>query len=200
MCFISAIILAAGESKRMGQSKLLLKWREASIFEQTLDNYLASAVNEVNVVLGHQAAEMEKLIGDRSVTIAINPAYTKGMSTSIITGINMMSPRTQGIMLALADQPSVTSQTIDKLIQVFRTQKKGIVLPVYHGQRGNPVIFDIKYRDELLALKGDIGGREIVHRHYDDVQEVPVDNRGILIDIDTPEDYKRQKPVTGGSK
>ncbi len=193
--FISAVILAAGEAKRMGQSKLLLNWRESTIFEQTLDNYLASAVNEVNVVLGHQAAEIEKLIGDRTVTIAINPAYTKGMSTSINIGINVMSPRTQGIMLALADQPSVTSQTIDRLIQAFEQHKKGIVLPTYQGQRGNPVIFDIKYRDELLTLKGDIGGREIVHRHYDDVQEVSVDNRGILIDIDTPEDYKRQKSV-----
>lgn len=200
MCFISAIILAAGESKRMGESKLLLKWREASIFEDTVDNYLASAVNEVNVILGNRATEMEKIIGDRSVTVAINPAYTKGMSTSIVIGINVMSPRTQGIMLALADQPSITSQTIDKLIQVFQQRKKGIILPTYHGQRGNPVIFDIKYRNELLALQGDIGGREIVHRHYDDVQEVSVDNRGVLIDIDTPEDYKRQKPVTGGSQ
>jgi molybdenum cofactor cytidylyltransferase len=200
MCFVSAIILAAGESKRMGQPKLLLKWGESSLFEQTLDNYLGSAVNEVNIVLGHQAAEMEKVIGDRSVNTAINPAYSKGMSTSIIIGINIMSPRTQGIMLALADQPSVSSQTIDRLIQVFELRQKGIVLPAYQGQRGNPVIFDIKYRNELLALTGDIGGREIVHRHYNDVQEVSVDNRGVLIDIDTPEDYKRQKPVTGGSK
>jgi molybdenum cofactor cytidylyltransferase len=194
MCFISAIILAAGESKRMGESKLLLKWGEASIFEQTLDHYLASAVNEVAVILGNRAAEMEKLIGDRSVTIGINPAYAKGMSTSIVIGINVMSPRTQGIMLALADQPSVASQTIDRLIQTFQQKKKGIVLPTYHGQKGNPVIFDIKYRNELLALQGDVGGREIVHRHYDDIQEVPVENRGVLIDIDTPEDYRRQQP------
>ena len=135
------------------QSKLLLRWNEESIFEQTLDNYLSSAVNEVNVILGDRATEMEKLIGDRTVNIGINPAYTKGMSTSITIGINIMSPQTQGIMLALADQPSVTSQTIDKLIQVFLLRKKGIVLPTYHGQRGNPVIFDIKYRNELLALK-----------------------------------------------
>ncbi|MBN1367823.1 MAG: molybdenum cofactor cytidylyltransferase [Dehalococcoidales bacterium] len=194
MCFISAIILAAGESKRMGESKLLLKWRGASIFEETVDNYLASAANEVTVILGNQATEMEKLIGDRTVTVAINPAYAKGMSTSIVIGINVMSPRTQGIMLALADQPSVTSQTIDKLIQVFQLRKKGIIVPTYHGQRGNPVIFDIKYRKELLALQGDTGGRDIVGRFYNDIQEVPVENRGVLIDIDTPEDYRRQQP------
>jgi molybdenum cofactor cytidylyltransferase len=194
MCFISAIILAAGESKRMGESKLLLKWRDESIFEQTVDNYLASAVNEVNVILGDHAGELEKLIGDRSVTVAINPAYTKGMSTSIITGINTMSPRTQGIMLALADQPSINSETIGRLIQVFLLKKKGIIVPAYHGKRGNPVIFDIKYRNELLALKGDVGGREIVQRCYNDVQEVPVEDRGVLVDIDTPEDYRRQQP------
>ncbi len=179
----------------MGRAKLLLRWGDTSLFEQTVDNYLGSAVNEVNVVLGYRAAEMEEILGDRSVNVAINPEYSKGMSTSIIAGINIMSPRTQGIILALADQPLVTSQTIDRLIQAFELKQKGIILPVYHGQRGNPVIFDIKYRDKLLALKGDTGGREIVHIYYDDIQEVPVDNRGILIDIDTPEDYKRYSPV-----
>ena len=193
--FISAIILAAGESKRMGQPKLLLKWGESSLFEQTMDNYLASVVNEVNIVLGYEAAEIEKQIGDRSVNIAVNPDYSKGMSTSITIGINIMSPRTQGIMLALADQPSVTTHTIDRLIQVFGLKQKGIVLPVYQGQRGNPVIFDVKYREKLLSLEGDMGGREIVRSCYNDVQEVAVDNRGVLTDIDTPEDYNRHKPA-----
>ena len=189
--FTSAIILAAGESIRMGQPKLLLRWGDVTLFEHTVDNYLASAVSEVNVVLGYRAAEMEKLLGDRSVNITVNPEYSQGMSTSIVAGINAMSLMTQGIILALADQPSVTSQTIDRLIQAFELRQKGIIIPVYHGQRGNPVVFDIKYRDKLLALKGDTGGREIVHTYYDDIQEVSVENRGILIDIDTPEDYKR---------
>ncbi|MBN1367601.1 MAG: nucleotidyltransferase family protein [Dehalococcoidales bacterium] len=194
MCFISAIILAAGESKRMGDTKLLMKWGKVAIFERTVDNYLTSMANEVCVILGDRAAEMEKLLGDRSVMVALNPAYTKGMSTSIVTGINAMSPRTEGIMLALADQPLIISRTIDRLIQVFQQKEKGIVVPTYHGQKGNPVIFNIKYREALLALKGDTGGREIVQRCYTDVREVPVDDRGILIDIDTPDDYRRQQP------
>ena len=193
--FTSAIILAAGESVRMGQPKLLLRWGEISLLEQAVDNFLASAVSEVNIVLGYRAAEMRTLLGDRSVNIAVNSEYSQGMSTSIIAGINIMSPKTQGIILALADQPSVTSLTIDRLIQAYELKQKGIIIPVYHGQRGNPVIFDIKYRDKLLALKGDTGGREIIHTYYDDIQEVSVDNRGILIDIDTPEDYKRYGTV-----
>ena len=193
--FITAIILAAGESKRMGQSKLTLEWGKKSLLEENLDHFLDSGVDEITVVLGYQAAEMERLIGDRSVTIAINPAFSKGMSTSVVVGVNIMSPRTQGIMLALADQPSVDSATINKLIDAFNEQKKGIVVPVFQRKRGNPVIFDIKYRNELLSLKGDIGGREIIGHHAKDVLEVPVENKGVLIDIDTPDDYRKQKPA-----
>ncbi|HEY4711225.1 MAG TPA: nucleotidyltransferase family protein [Dehalococcoidia bacterium] len=87
------------------------------------------------------------------------------------------------------DQPFVDSQTINSLVEAFIANNKGIIIPVYQGRRGNPVIFAIRYKDELLNLKGDVGGREIIKRHPDDVLEVAVNCEGILLDIDTMENY-----------
>ena len=108
---------------------------------------------------------------------------------SIITGLNLIDLRTQAVMIVLGDQPFVDSQTINNLVKEFVSGDKGIAVPVYQGKRGHPVIFDIRYKDELLNLKGDIGGREIVARYSEDVFEVAVDCEGVCIDIDTVENY-----------
>ena len=182
---ISAIILAAGESKRMGIPKLLLSLGKSTILEHTIDNYLNSEVDEVIAVLGNKAEEMLNLIANRPITVASNPAYRRGMSTSIVAGLNLVSDRTEAVMLGMADQPFVDAQTINHLIEAFGTHNKGIIIPVYQGRRGHPVIFAIKYRGELTRLKGDVGGREIIDHHPDDVLEVSVNCEGINIDIDT---------------
>jgi molybdenum cofactor cytidylyltransferase len=188
--FVSAVILAAGESKRMGQPKLLMAWEGKTILEHTIDNYLNSMASETVVVLGYKAKELARVIGDRPVISVVNPAYREGMSSSLISGIKSVSPRTQGIMLALADQPAIDNQTINKLIEIFGKRQKNIVIPAYQGKHGHPVIFHIKYRDELLNIKGDIGAREVIQHHADDVLEVAVDCKGVLIDIDTPSDFQ----------
>jgi molybdenum cofactor cytidylyltransferase len=190
--FVSAIILAAGESVRMGQPKLLMNWHNHTIVEQTIDNYLNSSVNETIVVIGYKAGEIEKAIGDRSVITVLNPHYAKGMSTSIIAGLDFVSVKARGILLALADQPLLDKNPINKLIEAFDSSDKGIVVPVHKGKRGNPVILDVKYRKEILALTGDIGAKEIVDRNPDDVLEIDVGEHTIT-DIDNPEDYRVQK-------
>jgi molybdenum cofactor cytidylyltransferase len=186
---LSAILLAAGKSKRMGELKQLMPLGEGTIIEQAIDNLLASAVDEVIVVLGHKAGEIKRAIAARPVKITVNPDYEEGMSTSIIAGLRLVDPKAQAVMLALGDQPLVESQTINRLIDEFRKSDKGIALPTYKGKRGNPVIFAIKYKPELLKLKGDIGGRDIVKRHPQDVLEVAVSSEGVITDIDTEEDY-----------
>ena len=183
--FISAIILAAGESRRMGKPKQLIPLEKTTILEQTVDNFLNSEVHDVIVVVGYKAEEVAKLIANRPVTVAVNSAYREGMSTSIVAGLSLLSDKAQGVMFALADQPFIDSQTINRLIEAFGIYDKGIVMPIYQGRRGHPVIFSIKYKEELLSLKGDIGGREIICRHPDDVFEVAVNCEGIFVDIDT---------------
>ena len=186
---ISAILLAAGESKRMGQSKQLMPFGETTILEQAVDNLINSTVSETIVVLGHRAEEVMNVITSKPVKIVINPDYQQGMSTSIIAGLDLVDSGTRAVMIALGDQPFVDSQTINSIIEAFVVSDKGIAIPVYQGRRGHPVIFAIRYKGELLRLKGDIGGREIIDQHPDDVLEVAVSCKGVCVDIDTVDSY-----------
>ena len=190
---ISAILLAAGESKRMGQPKQLMPFDHSTIVEQTIDNLLDSRVSEVIVVLGHRAEEVIKTIAAKPVKIAINPNYQQGMSTSIIAGLKLIDSRAQAVIIALGDQPFVDKQTINSLMEAFVAHNRGIAIPVYKGRRGHPIIFAIRYKGELLGLKGDIGGREIIDRHPDDMLEVAVNCEGVCIDIDTMDNYTWKK-------
>lgn len=190
MPMLSAILLAAGESKRMGKPKQLMPLGKSTLLEQAIDNLLNSSVDETIVVLGHKAREISQAIAKKRVRIALNPDYKQGMSTSIIAGLKQVDRRSRAVMLALADQPLVESGTINQLIEAFNKNDKGIAIPTHRGRRGNPVIFDLKYKPELLKLEGDIGGRVIIQNHPDDVLEVPVDSPSVISDIDTKEDYK----------
>jgi molybdenum cofactor cytidylyltransferase len=190
---ISAILLAAGESNRMGQPKQLMPFGQITIVERTIDNLLNSAVSETIVVLGYKDEEIRKTIAGKPIKIAINPDYQQGMSTSIIAGLKQVDKRARAVLIALGDQPFVNSQTITSLVEAFIANNRGILIPVYQGRRGNPVIFAIKYKGELLNLKRDVGGREIIKLHPDDVLEVAVNCEGVLLDIDTMENYT---PIT----
>jgi len=187
---LSAILLAAGESKRMGKPKQLMPLGKSTLLEQAIDNLLNSSVDETIVVLGHKAQEITKTIANKPVKIVLNPDYRQGMSTSIIAGLILVDPRSHAVMLALGDQPLVASQTINQLIEAFNKHNKGIAVPTYRGRRGHPIIFDIRYKAELFKLKGDIGGREIIQNHPKDVFKVAVDSESVISDIDTQEDYK----------
>ena len=187
---VSAILLAAGQSKRMGELKQLMPFGQSTIVEQAVDNLLGSAVDEVIVVVGYKAEDVIKAIAAKPIKLAINPDYEQGMSTSIIAGLNLVHGRVQGVMLALGDQPLVNSQTINSLIEEFYNHDKGIAVPTYQGSRGHPIIFAIKYKEKLLKLKGDVGGRQIIKDHPGDVLEVAVNSESIVADFDTTDDYQ----------
>ena len=187
---ISAILLAAGESKRMGEPKQLMPFSRGTMVEQTVDNLLNSAVDEVIVVVGHRAEEVIKTIVTKPVKLAVNPDYQQGMSTSIIAGLKLVDSGAWAVMLVLGDQPFVDSQTINRLIDEFHNHNKGIAIPTYQSMRGHPIIFALKYKEKLLELKGDIGGRQIIKDHPDDVLEITVDSEGVITDINTRSDYQ----------
>jgi molybdenum cofactor cytidylyltransferase len=187
---ISAVLLAAGQAKRMGKLKQLMPFGQSTIVGQAVDNLLSSAVVEVIVVVGYKAGDVKKAVAAKPVRIAVNPDYEQGMSTSIIAGLNLVHGGAQGVMLALGDQPLVNSETINMLIEEFCNHDKGIAVPTYQGRRGHPIIFAIKYKEQLLKLKGDVGGRQIIKDHPDDVLEVVVDSESIVADFDTTDDYQ----------
>lgn len=188
--FVSAILLAAGESKRMGKPKLLLPLGDGTVLGNTVDNLLSSSVDEVIVVLGANARETKGAITGKAVKIIINPDYRQGMSTSLISGLKQVSHQAQRILVALSDQPLIDRTTYNKLIQKSLDSDNGIVVPTHKSRRGNPIIFNIRYKEELLQLKGDVGGRELLSQHPDDILEVAVDCEGIYINLNTMDDYK----------
>lgn len=192
MSKISAILLGAGESKRMGFDKLSLPWGRKTVFEHCFETLLQSEVQEWVVVLGAQNnKKIKKLCQGRKIKIVINPRSKRGMSTSIRKGLEAIPPRSDGILIALGDQPFLKTRTINALIRAFVQGKGGIIIPSFRGRRGHPVIFHKKYKRELLNLKGDVGGRSIIERHPEDIRVVQVKSEGVVMDVDTWQDYKR---------
>jgi molybdenum cofactor cytidylyltransferase len=174
----------------MGEPKQLLPLGRSTFLERVVDALLGSAVAEVIVVVGHRAEAVVERIGARPVRVAQNPDYRQGMSTSIIAGLKLVSSEAGAVMIALGDQPLLNSRTIDRLVDGFLSGSKGIAIPTYQGIRGHPVIFTKKYAAEFMAVKGDIGGRQIINAHPEDVLEVDVASRGVVVDIDTRDDYR----------
>jgi molybdenum cofactor cytidylyltransferase len=199
---ISAILLAAGESKRMGRPKLLLKWGQWTIIEKSVDTLLASNIDELIVVLGYQARAILKRLGSRRLKPVINHQYQIGMSTSIRRGLGQVSSNSQAVLIALADQPFIETDLINQLIDIYCQNPHGIVLPSYKGERGHPVILNrFRYQEEMENLTGDVGCRPILNRHPEDILEVEVKLEGVIADIDSWEEYITRgipaKGVTG---
>jgi len=203
MVKISAILLGAGESKRMGLDKLMLPWGKKTLLEHCLVTLLKSKVREVIIVLGLRSREKEYQLEKRfpltgkKIKMVINPDYRRGMSTSIRRGIQAMDPRSHGILIALGDQPFLKTRTINALIQAFSERKGDIIVPSFCGRRGHPVIFDCKYKEKLLRLKGDVGGRSVIQKYSNSVIEIRVRSEGVVKDIDTREDYQKLKETKG---
>ena len=188
---ISAILLAAGESRRMGSPKLLLKWGDSTIIEKSVDALLASKVDELIVVLGYQAQEISRKVGSRRLKITINQQYRMGMSTSIRRGLRQVDPKSEAILVALADLPFIETDVINHLIDSYRRNPYGIVLPSYRGERGHPVILSrFRYQEEMNHLTGDRGCSPILDLHPGDILEVEVDSESVVADIDSWEQYK----------
>jgi len=187
---ISAILLGAGRSRRMGVDKLSLPWGRRTVLEHCFDTLLESNVQELVVVLGIRNQGAKNLFQGPKVKVVINPCSNKGMSTSIRRGIEALRSRGDGILIALGDQPFVKPRTINALIHAFDQRQRGIIVPSFRGRRGHPIIFDQKYKRELLNLEGDVGGKSVIERHPDDVRVVSVKSMGVVRDIDTWQDYK----------
>ena len=189
---IWAMILAAGESKRMGKPKLLLPFGEKTMIETVIDRVIQSKVEKILVVLGSNREKIEKKIGNLPLEIAVNPDFKEGMLSSVQRGLEALPEEAQAVLVFLGDQPSIPSEVIDSVIDAFRKTGKGIVLPVYKGERGHPVLIDMKYRHEVENLNPEVGLRELVYGQPDDILEVEVDDAGILRDINVIEDYMRE--------
>ena len=190
---VAAVVLAAGESRRMGTNKLLLPWGEMSVLERTLRNVAASGVAETVVVTGHEQ-EFTEPLAVRYGRVSFNRDYTKGMLSSVQTAVHAIGPAAEAMLVMLGDQPLVGPDIIDALLAAYAAGPHGLVAPTYGGRRGNPVIIDRCYFAELLALPPEAAPRALLQRHPDDLLLVEVESDAILHDLDRPEDYERLRP------
>ena len=193
---VSAIILAAGESRRMeSKNKLLLPFGHVTLIEQIVDTVLSSDVGEAVVVLGHEAESVKNVLVNRSVKFVYNDNYQAGMTTSIHVGVKAASSQTDGYMICLSDLPLIEPDELNHLIQAFEKaineNDKLIVIPIFEGQRGNPVIFSIHYKTDILDHRGMMGCKGIVKQNPNQVLEIEMDTDHVLRDIDVIEDYER---------
>lgn len=185
---VSAVVLAAGASRRFGQPKQLLDWGGQPLVAHVVDVVLASQVNEVVVVVGHAGEAVRETLVGRPVKIVFNPDWEQGQSTSMQAGLKALGPETGAALFVLADQPGLTAAIIDRLLRRYRETLASIVLPAYQGRRGNPVLFDRSLFDELMAIRGDQGGRALIARYP--VEQVEMDEVAVVQDIDTVVDYE----------
>lgn len=188
-----AIILAAGSSTRMGSQKMLLPFGRSTILETVIQNCLQSSVESVMVVLGANQDEIHKIIKPLPVEVCINKDHLSGMLSSVICGFNALPDDTGTALVFLGDQPGISPKVTDQVIEAYNQSLHGIVIPITSHRRGHPLLVDFKYKREIGRLDLEKGLRALMHHFPEDVLEVEVDDAGILMDIDTPEDYSNAK-------
>jgi molybdenum cofactor cytidylyltransferase len=192
MSTISAILLGAGGSKRMGVDKLSLPWRRRTVLEHCFGTLLQSEVQEIVVVLGPRNKRVKDQFQGGKAKVVVNLYSKRGMSASIRKGLQTVHPGSTGILIALGDQPFLKTRTINALVHAFDRREEGIIIPSFRGRMGHPVIFHKRYRKELLNLRGDVGGRTVVERHPEAVKVVRIKSEGVVKDVDTWQDYVKE--------
>jgi len=188
---ISAILLAAGESRRMGHFKQLLQIESKTFVEKCVDTLLEAGVDEVIVVTGHRESDVRRALGDRNVKYAHNQDYRLGMATSIKCGVQAASKDSRAFLISLVDQPHINSDVIRRIIDVYERMAPKIVVPTKDGRNGHPIILDSSLREEILQIDLQHGLRRVVHLHSDSIIKIEVPSRTVLEDCDIPEDYER---------
>ena len=193
---ISAVILAAGESKRMGkQNKLLLPVAGEALLVKLIKSVCDSDVGQVIVVIGHEAEKIRRKLNNFPLSFVYNPNFSEGMTTSIKSGVKEVSPDCDGYMICLADMPFINTSEINKLIHAYAqnriNEKRLIVIPVYQGHRGNPVLFSTEFREDILEHKIEYGCKGVIMNNFESVKEIEMDDDSMLLDVDTLEDYQR---------
>jgi molybdenum cofactor cytidylyltransferase len=185
---ISGVILAAGRSTRLGAPKQLLILGGEPVIRHVVRNAAGSNLDQVVLVVGYRAAEVTDAAGEWSQNIVVNADFDSGQSSSLRLGLSAVDPLAEAVLFLLGDQPQVTSDMINRIVDAFRRGKGRIVMPSYRGRRSNPVLFAREYFAEIARISGDEGARAVIDKHQAEVAEVEIDADPPL-DIDTDEDY-----------
>lgn len=189
---VTALILAAGQSRRMGNSNKLLEEVEGqTLLQKCVETALNSRASECLVVTGHEADQIRDSLKGKAVRFVHNERYAEGLSTSLRTGLSALEEDTDAVIVLLGDMPEVGSDVLDRLIDTYSpVEGREICVPTWEGKRGNPVLIGKEFFTEIMEISGDIGARRLLGDYPDLVAEVPMKNAAILTDIDAPQDLK----------
>ena len=196
---ISAILLTAGQSKRMnGENKLTKEIKGSPLIKLSVKNILASSINELIVVLGYQKEIIEKFIDkNKKIKFIFNKDFESGMASSIKTGLDNLSEKTEAFFICLGDMPMVNQNIYNKMIKTKLNYnkklkpnfKKEIFIPTYEKKNGNPVLFTKHMKEKIMQISGDDGAKELIEIYKSKALHIPVKNRGITLDFDIQEDF-----------
>lgn len=190
---ITAIILAAGESKRMGQPKMLMPWGKSTVLQTVISTIQAAGVNDILVVTGGARVQVEMLIGKTVQTVFNNNYETGEMLSSIQVGLAEKMREASAALICLGDQPQVEERSVRYICNAFLTSKSQIVVPSYQMQRGHPWLVARPLWNELLVMKPPKTPRDFLKKNARKIHYINVDTPSVLADLDTPEDYIKHK-------
>ena len=188
---VTGIIMASGFSRRMKTDKLLLKLGDKTVLERVIDACIKSKLDEILVI--YRKDEVKDIAKSYGLKVVLNKEAIKGQSESIKVGVDNIDSNTDGIMFIVGDQPLLDSETIDLLINKFKTHQEQIIIPRYGENKGNPTIFPSFFKEQLAELSEDLGGKEIIEKNLKRVKYVDIKNHKAGMDMDTVSEYEKFK-------
>jgi len=197
---IAAIILAAGESKRMGQPKMLLPWGEATVLEHVLSVFAEAGIEDIVVVVGALRDRLEAVVSGCEKRFPVRSVYNENfekgeMLSSLQCGLRDLSGRTIGAaLIGLGDQPQVQKRSVQLICNEYRERKPDLIVPSFQMRRGHPWLAARPLWNELLEMTPPESPRNFLNRHAGEIRYLNVDTPNILSDLDTPEDYRAARP------
>ncbi len=196
---IAGLILAAGESRRMGRDKALLTYRGRSFLENIIHNLAAAGIENVTVVLGHHAGAIRSAVNLAAVRVVVNNDYQRGQTSSLQLGLAAAAADSpEAVILCLVDHPAISTEVIVKLAEQFQSTHPPVLIPTHQGERGHPIVISRELFAELLALQPSAPANTVIRKYRDTTQFVEVTDPGVLIDVDDPAAYQRL--VEGGGQ
>lgn len=189
---IRALVLAGGESRRMGSPKMLLPFRGMTMVERVISNIKGSGLEDIYVVLGAEKERISAVLKNHEVKTCYNVNFREGMLSSVICGIKCLPETTRAVLVFQGDEPLISPLSIRKVIESYLSSGKGLVIPVCEGRRGHPLLIDRKYFRSIEELDHSRGLRALSEKHNDDIAETETGDPGILKDFDTFEEYTKE--------
>ncbi len=192
---IAAVILAAGQSRRMGQPKMILPWGDQTVIGQVVSVLVKAGVGEIVAVLGGARHQVEAALAELPVKTVFNPHFdTDEMTASLQTGLRALSPISQGCLVALGDQPQIEIGVTKAVLATFSESGADLVIPSYQMRRGHPWLVSKQLWEEIFNLQPPETLRGFINRHADQIHYLEVSSTSVLKDLDTPGDYARERP------